>query len=245
MKKILVSLSIIGVVAALAIGGTVAYFRDVETSTGNTFTAGSIELKIDLQCEGINCGFPLKNLNQDVFFYKPYDCDIKPGDSSEVTISWHVDDNEAWGRLRFDDIQDWEYDCTEPEADIDPTCGTDPAGEGFGELSQNINFTVWMDEGSVPEWQCPDNHSCELDWEEGDNVLNGDETPIVDDKPMTEIISEGGVELPEELEPSTTYYLGLQWNIPLATGNIIQSDSLIASIVMEVVQSRNNPNPWN
>lgn len=47
MKKILISVGIIGVVAAAIIGGTVAYFSDTETSTGNTFTAGSIDLKID------------------------------------------------------------------------------------------------------------------------------------------------------------------------------------------------------
>lgn len=46
-KKILVSLSIIGVVAAMAIGGTIAYFNDTETSTGNIFIAGSLDLKID------------------------------------------------------------------------------------------------------------------------------------------------------------------------------------------------------
>lgn len=34
-------------VAALAIGGTVAYFSDTETSTGNTFTAGTIDIAID------------------------------------------------------------------------------------------------------------------------------------------------------------------------------------------------------
>lgn len=46
MKKILVSLSIIGVVAAIAVGGTIAYFQDVETSTGNTLSAGILDLKI-------------------------------------------------------------------------------------------------------------------------------------------------------------------------------------------------------
>ena len=47
MKKILISLGIIGVVAAVAIGGTIAYFNDVETSTNNVFTAGSLDLKVD------------------------------------------------------------------------------------------------------------------------------------------------------------------------------------------------------
>lgn len=46
-KKILISLSVIGVVAAIGIGATVAYFNDVETSTGNVFTAGTLDLKVD------------------------------------------------------------------------------------------------------------------------------------------------------------------------------------------------------
>ena len=46
-KKILISLSVIGAVAAIAIGGTIAYFSDTETSTGNTFTAGTIDISVD------------------------------------------------------------------------------------------------------------------------------------------------------------------------------------------------------
>jgi len=46
-KKLLISLSIIGVVAAIGIGATIAYFNDVETSTGNVFTAGTLDLKVD------------------------------------------------------------------------------------------------------------------------------------------------------------------------------------------------------
>jgi len=37
----------IAVVGALAIGGTIAFYNDTETSTGNIFTAGSIDLKVD------------------------------------------------------------------------------------------------------------------------------------------------------------------------------------------------------
>ena len=46
MKKILISLSVIGAVAAIAVGGTIAYFSDTETSTGNTFTAGTIDIAV-------------------------------------------------------------------------------------------------------------------------------------------------------------------------------------------------------
>ena len=49
MKKIAISLGIIGVVAAIVIGATTAYFSDTETSAGNTFTAGTIDIAIDGQ----------------------------------------------------------------------------------------------------------------------------------------------------------------------------------------------------
>lgn len=58
MKKILLSAGTIAVVAALAVGGTMAFYADTETSTGNIFTAGSIDLKVDqtmASYNGENC----------------------------------------------------------------------------------------------------------------------------------------------------------------------------------------------
>jgi predicted ribosomally synthesized peptide with SipW-like signal peptide len=46
-KRIILSLSIIGIVAAIVIGGTIAYFSDTEASTGNILVAGSLDLKVD------------------------------------------------------------------------------------------------------------------------------------------------------------------------------------------------------
>lgn len=47
MKKIVTSVGMIVFVAALVAGGTGAFFSDTETSTGNVFTAGAIDLTID------------------------------------------------------------------------------------------------------------------------------------------------------------------------------------------------------
>src|SRR4030042_1248175 len=47
MKKIIISVGIIGVVAAAVIVGTIAYFNDTETSTGNIMIAGTMDLKVD------------------------------------------------------------------------------------------------------------------------------------------------------------------------------------------------------
>ena len=242
MKKILISLAIIAIAATAVVGATSAFYTDTETSEGNTITAGTIDLKIDLQCPDSGCDFSLRDLNGESFFNE---CDIKPGDTGEVTISWHVYDNNAWARLRLAEFIDYENACTEPEADEDSSCG-DP-GSGEGELDDYLKFTFWMDEGETAGWQCPDNHNgpCTADPMEGDNILNGVETIIGGtSKTVSEIIAQDGIELPGELVGSTTYYLGMQWEIPFATGNIIQTDSLTGKIIMEVVQSRNNPTPW-
>jgi predicted ribosomally synthesized peptide with SipW-like signal peptide len=45
-KKMLLSVLIVGVVASVAGAGTWAAFSDTETSTGNTFTAGTLDLQL-------------------------------------------------------------------------------------------------------------------------------------------------------------------------------------------------------
>ena len=236
-KNIIISFSIIAIIAGITIGTTKAYFDDIEKSKGNTFSGGSLDLKIDLQCENGLCGFPLKDLNDDNFFNE---CDIKPGDSGEITISWHVYGNPAWARIRLADFIDYEYGCNDAEKEAgDKSCNT--PGNNQGELTQYLIFTFWMDEGSVPGWQCPGNKPCATDPQEGDNKLNGIEK-VFATIPAKDL--EKGVKLPYELQPSTTYYLGMKWELPAETGNIVQGDSLVGKIVMEIVQSRNNPNPW-
>jgi len=175
-KKILISLSVIGAVAALAIGGTIAYFSDTETSTGNTFTAGSIDLKIDDHCyyNGLEC--KLNPGNEKYQWYNPQtqqydgDCsctwglkdltdndlffnfsDLKPGDNGEDTVSLHVYNNDAWACVTFKNLLNKDNTCTEPEKADDPhqdgNCGITNPGEPAGELAQNLYFVFWADDG--------------------------------------------------------------------------------------------------
>ncbi len=46
MKRIIASLSVVAVVAAVAISATGAFFSDTATSTGNTFSSGTLDLKL-------------------------------------------------------------------------------------------------------------------------------------------------------------------------------------------------------
>ena len=58
MKKILLSLGTLVVVGAIVAGATIAFYNDTETSTGNIFVAGSIDLKVDHLAQtynGVDC----------------------------------------------------------------------------------------------------------------------------------------------------------------------------------------------
>src|SRR3989344_3725488 len=58
MKKILLSLVAIAAVAGVVTGVTIAFYNDTETSAGNIFVAGSIDLKVDHTAQtynGVDC----------------------------------------------------------------------------------------------------------------------------------------------------------------------------------------------
>lgn len=144
MKKILLSSSLIIFAAgSLVLGSTGAFFSDTETSSGNTFTAGAIDLKIDNESyyNGVlneDTSWSLTDLTIEKFF--SFD-DIKPNDYGEDTISLHVDTNDAYLCADVTLTSNDDNTQTEPEA-LD-----DPNGLATGELTQEVNFIWWADDG--------------------------------------------------------------------------------------------------
>ncbi len=146
MKRILSSLALVLFVGgALALGSTGAFFSDAETSTGNTFTAGEIDLKIDNSSyyNGVlNPGttWELVDLTIEKFFNF---LDLKPGDYGEDTISLHVDTNDSYLCANVTLTSNDDNGINEPEG-VD---GDTTDGEGFGELADEVNFIWWADDG--------------------------------------------------------------------------------------------------
>ena len=154
MKKILLSVSMLAVVATLGIGATNAIFSDDEASTGNTFTAGAVDLTVDnesyyngqlnegtswLQAANLDDGNGPAD-GQYLFFN--FD-DVKPGDWGEDTISLHVNNNDSWLCVDVTLTSNDDNGLTEPESyDGDTTDGV-----GEGELADAIDFKWWADDG--------------------------------------------------------------------------------------------------
>jgi predicted ribosomally synthesized peptide with SipW-like signal peptide len=262
-RKILMSLGAIVFVVALSITATGAFFSDSETSTGNTLTAGAIDLKIDnssyvtstttgLLVASPKTTWTIRDLTVEKFFDFE---DVKPGDIGEDTISLHVDDNDSY--LCADVTLTSNEDNTVVEPEIE---AGDNASSTVGELAGRINFTWWADDG--------------------DNVFESDEvalpggplgalavgatTTVTLADSTTNIWTGVGGPVPG----ASTRYIGKAWcygtltpapvaqdfattSSPLvrgtgftcngaAEGNIGQTDSLTADISFRAVQSRNN-----
>lgn len=136
----------------------------------------------------------------------------------------HVDNNDAWVCAEIANLQSDDNGCEKPESDVDTTCGEDQ-----GELQDNLFFTIWKDDGEG-------DHAC-------NNILDTDETALVSNQKATAGMwpiadSTNG----SPLEGGTTHCLGVGWNVPLVTGNEIQTDSLLSDVKFSAVQSRNMDN---
>ncbi len=266
MKKILLSLSILAFVGVVVVGATGAWFTNTETSTGNTFTAGIIDLKVGnesyitdsegnlvLSTTGTSWG-PSDLLGKYFFNFT----DLKPGDVGEDTISLNVQNNPAWACLDLTVTETPENNPqTEPEALVDFT-----VGDNQGELQNELNFVFWKDDG--------DNV---LEKDEEDSVFWKNSIQGISDSPTLALAdSLGGVlENGSPLNPGETYYIGKAWcqgdlalipvdqdfqgnigtNGPLdrgtgiacngaSIGNASQTDGVVADVTFSVEQSRHN-----
>lgn len=244
MKRILLSILVIGGAAALAFGASRAFFSDTETSEGNTFQAGSIDLKVDY--EGYynkavdntpNAGFwELKDLTKSEVFFNFND--IKPGDYGEGTISLHVYNNDAYACTTINPTLNDDVTSTEPELSAGDSANTDSIFDG--ELAQNMIFRIWAD-------------VCTNQVEPGDNIYQPNCDKLLTEgtgpiKPVTWALAAPGQpnvftgNTGEALTGLQTYFIGVDWSLPNTVGNIVQTDKYMADISFYVEQSRNNPN---
>ncbi|MBI2621657.1 MAG: hypothetical protein HYW63_03390 [Candidatus Levybacteria bacterium] len=173
--KIILSGATILAAVALIIGATFAFFSDSETSIGNIFATGELDLQIDAEAHyaGLTCDgsvwdedvpdqstrpdligddcdgtWALTDLDETHKFFNL--TDIKPGDTGENTISIHVFDNDAW--VYFE---------------VNPTSTPNA-------LQNALLFNVWLDQGGTPGFQGQIN-----DPTEGDNIRQPVTEPLL------------------------------------------------------------------
>lgn len=151
MKKILISLSIIAAAAAVVIGATTAYFSDTETSTGNTFTAGVIDISVDGENPWIR-NYALKDMKPSQTDYINFIIENKGSGVNPVNV---------WKKL-YNIVEDpgvtSEPECTEQEGTWkDNQCAWKPGYPDNNNISSVIDYDlsveVYNADGKKIWWQ--------------------------------------------------------------------------------------------
>lgn len=234
----LLSLGMIVFVGAVAAGATGAFFSDTETSTGNTFAAGDIDLLIDNESyvtststgslvASASTSWTSRDLNKcgpnndQVCKFFNF-TDVKPGDMGEDTISIHVGSNNAWMCAAARVTVNSDENCTEPENQavggesggcVGETNGTN------GDLAQALNFKFWKDDG--------------------DNVLETDEVAgIFLQGPLSGLGAQGKIALAQPVASgpaafgsnpipgNSDFYIGKAWCMGTLTNSAVSQDGL-------------------
>ncbi len=236
MRRALFSIMLIGIVAVGATVGGLAAFHDTESSKGNTFQAGDLDLKIDWETS-YNGSEPVITSWNDldasgdgpIFNFT----DVKPGDWGETTISVHVFTNDAWvcGEIvpySYDDVSS-----NEPELLVDDNNIENDQWDG--ELAQNLDITIWLEN-------------------DGNNEYNDDTDRQLFSGKFSELDIPFYFNMDQNLNPDDgiqpligceNYYVGVSWSIDSSVGNEIQSDEIMFDIIFDAYQYRhqedNNP----
>jgi len=213
MKRILMSLLTIGLVASVAFGATIAQLDDTETVPA-TFSVGTLNLQVGADDP------TTVHLNKD---------NIAPGDApygGGYTGLWNIENTGTIdGRLSFDvtNLVNYENVCIEPElndpGDPDSTCGN--PGPSLGELGEYLHVTVVVtDPDGVPTKVWPIGVAVE--------TLNSTAA-------MGPVVITGDHGLLEAGETGQTLHFKI---VPLDSGvsNIVQSDSVEFDVVFTLVQ---------
>ena len=221
MKKILSSLSIITIMAVFAVGGSIAYFSDTETSTGNIFQAGTLDLKVG-------------NYDPATWEFNLPDT-IMPGDEGEAeTLIQNTGTLEGYLHISFANLIDEENEHIEPEEETanenqenceeeggiwnsenEPPC--DLSGDNSGELAENLEILIYIDENS------------------DDNFILTDDTLVYQGKVRG--ILQGDI-FNYFLASGETKDFRAEWELPSAVGNVVQSDRTEFDIIFELIQHR-------
>jgi len=137
---------------------------------------------------------------------------ILPGDSGarEVVIK-NNRDTSGYLNITFDNLVNSEMGCTEPEKNDDSSC--DNPGENQGELAENLDILIYIDENS------------------NDNFDLGTDTLVYRGK--TRGILQGDLfNYPLAIKEEKTFRV--EWDLPMAIGNIVQIDKAGFDIVFEL-----------
>jgi predicted ribosomally synthesized peptide with SipW-like signal peptide len=262
-RKTLAGLGAIGLASAGAGLGTSAFFSDTESFTGNTLTAGTLDMSVTATIEAASeyfedaVGMDLTADDSEAVAGLVVD-DIKPGDWAVICFHIEVGDNPGYVMVSAENFTEDGGENTEPEQSAES--GTD----NDADLGEFLLTTVWQEynqngaKGGLTNLDPVFNlNSNDVELSGGyqpsdlGGVVNGDvhytNAREADTALDSYIIKDAnGDPLPvNDTESEGVYSFCLLLELPFEVGNDIQGDSLSFDLVFDTEQVRNNDDPFN
>ncbi|QCJ46898.1 TasA family protein [Haloprofundus sp. MHR1] len=257
-RNVLLGIGTVGLASAGAGVGTTAYFSDEESLTGNTFTAGKLDLTVDYKtkydgAENDDSGNVRGHVDGAPAVGTYALGDVKPGDSGCLEFCFEIEDNPAYMWACGDLLANDENGRNDPEALVDDTGGQ----KGNGELADAIDAKLYYCEapGEVEAQGGEHDHDDDTD---GSNVivtgtlgevLRTLSTGVPLDAGM-DGDAKAGRQRPYAMENRAGNVTGpclcLEWHIDFeAVGNEIQSDSIEFDVAFHALQARHSDGTTN
>lgn len=219
MKKIVVSLMVIVVVLVLIGGGTYAMFSDTETGSGNTFTAGTLNLQVG-SADPTTETIAIANL--------------KPTDTGNAA-NWLVKNlGSLSGTLTIATSAITNNENTRSEVEIAAGDTTD----NVGELGTLLKVAFWMDTDKSNDWSSGDYYlksdGSKVAWQSGESALPAGAYDVLnnyDTKSWT------GVQAATAVTDAGKFRVEYEWPDGGSGDNVAQSDSCVFSITFVLNQS--------
>jgi predicted ribosomally synthesized peptide with SipW-like signal peptide len=270
-RKMLAGLGAIGLASAGAGLGTSAYFSDREEFTGNTLTAGTLDMSVaatvvaasDYWAEQGGLGLSEVADDQDAVVGLVVD-DVKPGDWGIVCFEVDIDSNPGYVQVCTEEFSEAGGPNPEPEQAAEGDADND------ADLGEFLLTTVWQ-EYAGPTDGSPGGTKADLSvldpvfnnagdslsvayGEPGvDGVVDPDQhhTTAREANAILDVANGGyvvkddqGNVVPVGGVDGDAYVFYLLLEIPYAVDNVIQGDSLRFDLAFKTEQVRNNETPF-
>lgn len=218
-RKLIAGITLVTLAAAIIGSGILyAYFSDTQTTGGNIFTTGELLLQVGTTApcvESITIS------------------DMKPGDFGSVA-DWQLQSiGTINGKLDIVINAIGNQENTNNRAEVAAGDSTTPDGE----LGANLMMAFWMDVDNSNSWTSGDYYlksdGTKVSFQPGDSGLPSAAFDILDN--YSGDIFEN---LQENITPGTTFgYFQVEYKLPEATGNAVQTDSSTFTISFTLKQN--------